>query len=40
VLETGGGLTFVGKRPTDDTVRQQDLLRQLEEIKQLLKARA
>jgi uncharacterized membrane protein YcaP (DUF421 family) len=39
VLETGGGLTFVGKRPTDDTVRQQDLLRQLEEIKQLLKAR-
>lgn len=40
VLETGGGLTFIGPKPSDDTLRQQDVMRQLEEIKQLLKARA
>ena len=40
VLETGGGLTFLGRKPTEDTMRQQDLMRQLEEIKQLLRARA
>lgn len=40
VLETGGGLTFIGRKPSDDILRQQDVMRQLEEIKQLLKARA
>jgi uncharacterized membrane protein YcaP (DUF421 family) len=40
VLEPGGTLAFFGRRPSDDTVRQQDLLAHLEEIKQLLRARA
>jgi uncharacterized membrane protein YcaP (DUF421 family) len=40
VLEPGGTLAFFGRKPSDDVVRQQDLLVHLEEIKQLLRARA
>jgi uncharacterized membrane protein YcaP (DUF421 family) len=40
VLEPGGTLTCFGRKPSDDTRRQQDVMAQLEEIKQLLRARA
>jgi uncharacterized membrane protein YcaP (DUF421 family) len=40
VLEPGGTLAFFGRKPSDDSRRQQDLLVHLEEIKQLLRARA
>ena len=40
VLQPGGTLAFFGRKPSDDTLRQQDVMAQLEEIKQLLRARA
>jgi len=40
VLQPGGTLAFFGKKPSDDTLRQQDVMAQLEEIKQMLRARA
>jgi uncharacterized membrane protein YcaP (DUF421 family) len=40
ILQPGGTLAFYGKQPTDDLVRQQDLMAELAEIKQLLRARA
>jgi uncharacterized membrane protein YcaP (DUF421 family) len=40
VLQPGGTLAFFGRKPSDDVRRQQDLMAQLEEIKQLLRARA
>lgn len=40
VLEPGGTLAFVGRKPSDDALRQQDVMAQLAEIKQLLRARA
>jgi uncharacterized membrane protein YcaP (DUF421 family) len=39
VIEPGGTLSFHGRKPTTDTIRQQDLIAQLDEIKQLLRAR-
>jgi uncharacterized membrane protein YcaP (DUF421 family) len=40
ILQPGGTLAFYGKQPTDDLIRQQDLMAELAEIKQLLRARA
>ena len=39
VLQPGGTLSFTGEKPSPDTRRQQELLAQLNEIKQLLLAR-
>jgi len=39
ILEPGGTLCFIGRKPTSDTLRQQDLMAELQEIKQLLRAR-
>ena len=40
ILEPGGTLSFSGRKPSTDTLRQQDVMAQLEEIKQLLRARS
>jgi uncharacterized membrane protein YcaP (DUF421 family) len=39
ILEPGGTLCFLGREPTVDTVRQEELMAQFDEIKQLLRAR-
>jgi uncharacterized membrane protein YcaP (DUF421 family) len=39
ILEPGGTLCFIGHKPTADTVRQKELMAELDEIKQLLRAR-
>ena len=39
IIEPGGTLSFHGRKPTADTIHQQDLMAQLDEIKQLLRAR-
>ncbi len=39
VLEQGGTLAFFGRKPSDDSRRQQDLMAELAEIKSLLRAR-
>jgi uncharacterized membrane protein YcaP (DUF421 family) len=39
VLQPGGTLSFTGEKPSPDTMRQQELLARLNEIKQLLLAR-
>jgi len=40
VLEPGGGLTFTGPKPSVDTLRQDELIARLDEIRDLLRARA
>ena len=39
ILEPGGTLAFFGKKPSPDTVRQTELLAELQEIKRMLAAR-
>lgn len=39
ILEPGGTLAFFGKRPTTDTLRQDELIAELQEIKAMLAAR-
>lgn len=40
VLEPGGTLSFFGRKPSSDAVRQEELMTRLDEIKQLLLARS
>lgn len=40
VLEPGGTLAFLGRKPSSDTLRQDELLAQLREIKQMLGTRS
>ena len=40
VLQPGGNLAFYGRLPSDTSMRQQELLAHLEEIKMLIRARA
>ena len=39
VLEPGGNLSFSGRTPSDQSLRQHELVAHLEEIKQLIRAR-
>jgi len=40
VLEPGGTLAFFGRKPSTDTLRQEELVARLDEIRDLLKGRA
>ena len=40
ILEPGGNLVFYGRKPTGTAIRQHELVAHLEEIKQLIRARA
>lgn len=40
ILEPGGTLAFLGRKPTVDTVRQEELISRLDEIRDLLKGGA
>lgn len=40
ILEPGGTLAFLGRKPTVDTIRQEELLSRLDEIRDLLKSGA
>jgi uncharacterized membrane protein YcaP (DUF421 family) len=40
ILQPGGNLAFYGRRPTGTSIRQHELVAHLEEIKQLIRARA
>jgi len=40
ILQPGGNLAFYGRRPSGTSIRQHELVAHLEEIKQLIRARA
>ena len=40
ILQPGGNLVFYGRKPTSTSIRQHELVAHLEEIKQMIRARA